>query len=150
MRREAILWEAKGWIGTPFSHHQCLKGVGVDCVGFINGVGMETETIDFTAARWAPFKGYHRIPKPKQLVRYCNTFLKPAGIAPSEVAPIGSVGLIAWRKDLTLHFAIRSTLRDGRASLIHADGNRGSVVEHALVDDWHRLIHSWWDFPGAE
>lgn len=149
MRRHDIVEVAKSWVGTPFSHHQRLKEVGADCVGFINGVGIETQAIDFTADRWAPFKGYRPLPRPKQVMRYCETFLARSEVACSELAPIASIGVIAWRKDLTLHFVIRSVLPDGRASVIHADRERG-VIEHALVDDWRRLIHSWWDFPGVE
>jgi hypothetical protein len=150
MYRAAIVDVAKSWVGTPFSHQQRLKGAGADCNGLVLGVGIETDTLEFTVARWAPFKGYRPMPKPKQLVRFCNTFLVPSHVAAADIAPIASIALIAWRKDLTLHFAIRSTLRDGRASIIHADRNQGGVVEHALVDDWRRVIHSWWDFPGAE
>lgn len=29
--REKIVQEALSWIGTPFEHEQCVKGVGVDC-----------------------------------------------------------------------------------------------------------------------
>jgi NlpC/P60 family putative phage cell wall peptidase len=31
-RRRQVLNEARSWIGTPYHHGQCLKGIGVDCV----------------------------------------------------------------------------------------------------------------------
>lgn len=31
-RRAAIIAEAKSWLGTPFQHHQRVKGAGVDCL----------------------------------------------------------------------------------------------------------------------
>ncbi|MDI3260372.1 MAG: hypothetical protein QJR02_11815 [Sinobacteraceae bacterium] len=36
--REAILAEARSWIGTPWHHRQRVKGAGVDCINFIIGV----------------------------------------------------------------------------------------------------------------
>src|SRR6516162_6598439 len=37
-RRQAIIDEAKTWIGTRFHHMQAVKGAGVDCLGLIYGV----------------------------------------------------------------------------------------------------------------
>ncbi|HEV2337096.1 MAG TPA: hydrolase [Stellaceae bacterium] len=31
-RREAVIAEARGWIGTPFHHEARVKGSGVDCL----------------------------------------------------------------------------------------------------------------------
>lgn len=39
LTREAVINEARTWIGTPFHHGQIVKGVGVDCVGLIRGIG---------------------------------------------------------------------------------------------------------------
>jgi cell wall-associated NlpC family hydrolase len=36
--RSQIVTEAKSWIGTPFEHGQCKKGVGCDCATILNGV----------------------------------------------------------------------------------------------------------------
>jgi len=36
--RAAICAEALSWLGTPFHHAQCVKGVGVDCAHFLIGV----------------------------------------------------------------------------------------------------------------
>ncbi|WP_319410599.1 peptidase P60 [uncultured Cohaesibacter sp.] len=35
---EMIISEALGWIGTPYKHQACCKGVGCDCLGLIRGV----------------------------------------------------------------------------------------------------------------
>lgn len=34
----AIVAEARSWVGTPYHHQACRKGVGVDCLGLIRGV----------------------------------------------------------------------------------------------------------------
>ena len=36
--RAAIIAEARTWLRTPYHHHQCLKGVGVDCAMLLVGV----------------------------------------------------------------------------------------------------------------
>lgn len=42
--------EVESWIGTPWIHGQCLKGVGVDCVRFVSAIGR--------ASGWVP-ADYH-------------------------------------------------------------------------------------------
>ena len=37
-QREALVQEAKSWIGTPYRGWSCLKGCGVDCGQLIYGV----------------------------------------------------------------------------------------------------------------
>jgi cell wall-associated NlpC family hydrolase len=36
--RAAVIAEARTWLRTPYHHHQCLKGVGVDCAMLLVGV----------------------------------------------------------------------------------------------------------------
>ena len=36
--RDAIVAEARAWIGTPYRHQASLKGVGCDCLGLVRGV----------------------------------------------------------------------------------------------------------------
>jgi hypothetical protein len=36
--RQRLVEEAKSWIGTPFVHHQCVKGAGVDCCTILTAV----------------------------------------------------------------------------------------------------------------
>lgn len=37
--RSEIVAEARSWIGTPFHHAACVKGVGVDCINLLIGIG---------------------------------------------------------------------------------------------------------------
>jgi NlpC/P60 family putative phage cell wall peptidase len=37
-RRQAIIAEARTWLGTRFHHYAWLKGAGCDCLGLIYGV----------------------------------------------------------------------------------------------------------------
>lgn len=36
--RDAVIAEARSWIGTPYHHQAAVKGVGCDCLGLARGV----------------------------------------------------------------------------------------------------------------
>ncbi len=36
--RAGVLTEARTWIGTPYQHKSCVKGVGVDCGALLHAV----------------------------------------------------------------------------------------------------------------
>lgn len=60
--REAIVAEARAWIGTPYRHQASLKGIGCDCLGLVRGVwrnciGDEPEVPPPYASDWAEAKG---------------------------------------------------------------------------------------------
>ena len=44
-RREAVIREAKSWIGTPFHHAARIKGAGVDCLMLLAEI---YERVEFT------------------------------------------------------------------------------------------------------
>src|SRR3972149_8021753 len=59
---EAIIAEARSWIGTPYRHQASLKGVGCDCLGLVRGVwralyGEEPELLPAYAPDWAEASG---------------------------------------------------------------------------------------------
>lgn len=35
------------WLGTPFRHRTCVKGLGADCIHFVGGVFNEMKIFDF-------------------------------------------------------------------------------------------------------
>ena len=37
-QRQAVVREARSWLGTPYHHHARIKGVGVDCAQLLCGV----------------------------------------------------------------------------------------------------------------
>jgi NlpC/P60 family putative phage cell wall peptidase len=45
-RRQAIIKEARTWIGTRFHHRAWVKGAGCDCLGLIYGVYRAVGLID--------------------------------------------------------------------------------------------------------
>lgn len=45
--RKKIIEKAREYLGTPFIHQARCKGVGVDCIGLIVGVGKELNLFDY-------------------------------------------------------------------------------------------------------
>jgi NlpC/P60 family putative phage cell wall peptidase len=57
-----ILTITRSWIGTPYVHQACLKGVGCDCLGLIRGIyselyGHAPETPPAYSPDWAEETG---------------------------------------------------------------------------------------------
>ena len=62
LHRDAILTEARHWIGTPFHHQASTRGAGTDCLGLVRGIwralyGVEPETVPAYAPDWAEATG---------------------------------------------------------------------------------------------
>ncbi|MEP3049668.1 MAG: hypothetical protein ABJL55_17590 [Roseibium sp.] len=60
--RQAVLNEARSWLGTPYQHQASLKGCGCDCLGLLRGIwralyGDEPETAPDYSSDWAETSG---------------------------------------------------------------------------------------------
>jgi NlpC/P60 family putative phage cell wall peptidase len=60
--RQAILAEARDWIGTPYQHQASVKAAGCDCLGLVRGVwraiyGAEPEAAPAYTPDWAERHG---------------------------------------------------------------------------------------------
>lgn len=140
---DLIVSTARSWVGTPYRHQAMLKGVGVDCVGVIIGVGHEAVVLSISAEDWAPYANYSRNPNPRKMLEAMNRFLVPIE---GPGAP-GSIAWLQWREDLPMHLAIVGEL-EGRPTLIHAYGDVGRCVEHGFTPLWRSRVASWWRYPG--
>lgn len=133
-----IVEEARKWIGTPYHHQQRLKGVGVDCVGLVIGVGLECDILpSYSEDLFKPFSGYSRTPNPNKIIKALNLFMKPID---KNEACAGDVGWIAYRDSLPMHLAIYTGLDN---VFIHSCAIAGKVVENIINDE----VTSWWRFP---
>lgn len=139
--RDAIVAEARSWIGTRYRHQASVKGVGCDCLGLVRGVwraclGEEPEAPPPYAPDWAEAGGdetlaaaalRHLVPVP------CDAFDK------------ADVLLFRWRDGcVAKHAAIASSV----TTMIHAhDG--GAVCEVAITPWWRRRLAYAFTFPGV-
>lgn len=144
MNGAGVISEARGWKGTRYVHQGRMKGVGVDCIGLILGVGRNCGVMDWTDASIAPWMGYARTPNPERM---------RAGLAAHldviEDPRTGDIAWLGWRKHMPMHLAILGELR-GRRTLIHAAADIGSCVEHDYSADWVDKTIGWWRYRGLE
>lgn len=111
---DKILSVARSWIGTPWVHHQRSKGLGVDCVGFINGVFKEL------GIELPPIDNYRRSPEGSELLDFINSlpFLREKEVIESGNILVFKVGLIPHHVGFS-----------NGTGLIHADCVVGKVLE---------------------
>jgi NlpC/P60 family putative phage cell wall peptidase len=144
--REQIVSEARRWLRTPYHHQAVVRGVGVDCVGLIRGVGHATGALPEDKEAWARFGGYSRIPNPRRMGEGMRQFLRLVEGTPQP----GDIAWLEWRDDLPMHLAILASDSRGGATLIHSYSDAGGVVEHGLTPEWLARIKSWWRYPNLE
>ena len=133
--REAIVAEARTWLGTPFRHQGRLKGVGVDCAGVVIGVATELEI------PCNDVSGYGRIPSKGKFHTELSARLDPIQL--SDVLP-GDMMTFAWRGEAQ-HIAIVSTVGE-HILLIHAWQEIGSCVENIFDPIWQQRLRGCWRY----
>ena len=132
MTPDAVIAEARRWVGIPF-RHQGRDGHGIDCVGLpivvCQALGLIGEKFEIT--------NYGRVPTGELLPRL------QSHCAPLNRELPGSLVVIAWTKTAA-HVAVCTG-----ETLIHAYESVGRVVEHGYRGRWVRMTHSVWALPGV-
>lgn len=138
--RDALVAEARSWIGTPYRHQGSIKGVGCDCLGLVRGVwravlGDEPEAPGAYAPGWAEASDGERLLDAVQ--RHCA---RREAIAPGDLL------LFRWRAGLPAkHIGIATTgLR-----FVHAQDG-ACICEVALTPWWRRRLAAVFALPGVE
>jgi len=136
--RDAVLAEARTWIGTPYRHQASVKGAGCDCLGLVRGVwravvGEEPATPPAYRPDWAERGG-------------AETLLSAARRHLIEIAPPGAPGdVLVFRFAPGLparHCAILS----GPDRILHAWHGQ-AVCETTLGPWWRRRVAGVFAFP---
>lgn len=147
--RQAVVAEARTWLGTPFAHQQMCKGAGVDCGMLVGGVAMGAGVIsrEFWQQRFATFQGYANMPANGMLERICRSFM---AIKPLAEMDLGDVLLMRFVRE-PHHLAIVADHPNGGLSIIHAlaGPTAGEVVEHALDAKWRSRVLACFAMPGV-
>lgn len=141
LSREAIVAEARSWIGTRYRHQASVKGVGCDCLGLVRGVwracvGAEPELPPPYAPDWAEARGRDT------LVEAATRHLVAV---PRDAFAAGDVLLFRYREGCV---AKHAAIAVSREAMIHAhDG--ACVCEVAITPWWRRRIARAFRFPGV-
>ena len=135
--REAIVAEARSWIGTPYRHQASAKGAGCDCLGLVRGVwralyGEEPEAVPPYRPEWAELGGQ------ELMLEAARRRLRP-----SHAAGPGDVLLFRMGPGAPVkHAAVAS----GEDRMIHAYWGR-AVVESWIVPWWRGRLAGVFSFP---
>lgn len=140
-----ILQEGREWLNTPYHHQAMVKGAGVDCVGFIVGVGLNCGALTLTPQQVKAYSGYGRLPNPNTMGKAMREHLVPLS---GRELKVGSIVWLEWRRGLPMHLALIGEL-NGTPTLLHAISDVGKVVEHTLTKQWDERIVSFWRYPEA-
>lgn len=137
----AVVDAALGWVGTPYRHQGCRRGVGCDCLGLIRGVwhelyGREAENPGAYAPDWAEAGGQDR------LLDAAHRHLVPAG---GMLPFAGAVLLFRWRPHLP---AKHAAIALDRERIVHAYEGTAVTISF-LVPQWRRRIAGVFAFPAA-
>lgn len=140
--RDAIVAEARRWLGTPYRHQQSARGLGADCLGLVRGVwrelvGEEPEKAPAYTPDWAEMVGEETLLQAAR--RHCRE------IAVGE-ARAGDILLFRIAAGAP---AKHAAIMCGGDKIIHAYWGK-AVCETRLVSWWTRRIASAFQFPGVD
>lgn len=138
--RAEIVAEARTWIGTPFHHGACLKGVGVDCIHLAIGACRVIGAIPEEYA--AP--SYTMTPDGR-LREHCDRNMVSV---PQQAMRPGDVCLFAIDLD-PQHVGIVGDYRYGGLSVIHAVYKRGVIETRLMFSRALRFVAAY-RIPGVE
>lgn len=140
MTRDAIVAEARAWVGTPYRHQSSAKGAGCDCVGLVRGVwrglvGAEPEPLPAYAPDWDEGGAEHLR---DALARHFRSVTV-------DEAEAGDVLLFRMVAGAAIKHAAILVTPD---AVVHAYWGR-AVVESRLTPFWRSRIAAAFSFPGV-
>lgn len=138
-QRQAILAEARRWIGTPFHHQASTLGAGTDCLGLIRGIWRalyeaEPEAVPAYAPDWAEATGRETLLEAarRNLIEHPPDQAHPADVLLFRIKPTGPAR----------HCAILSSA----GQMIHAWSGY-AVAEVRFDPAWQRRLSHVFRFP---
>lgn len=138
----AIVREARRWIGTPYHHQASVRGAGTDCLGLVRGVwravmGSEAETPPPYTRDWGEVDARETLREAAE--RHLATVMI------SDAQP-GDVLLFRMRAGaIAKHMAILAT----PLTMIHATEG-AEVAEVAYGPWWRRRVVAVFRFPMSD
>lgn len=141
LTRARILAEARGWLGTPYTHQASLKGVGADCLGFIRG--LYVALVDDAVGDVPPYSpDWAEASDAETLIDGAHRHLVAL---PGGDARPGDVLVFRLRPGAPAkHMALASAAD----RMIHAY-DRAAVAETSIGPWWRRRIAACFAFPGV-
>lgn len=140
---ENLVTEARTWRGTRFVHQGRLKGVGVDCAGFIALVAQNAGVANVDIP--SDYKPQEDGVAMMTLLSQHLDFVATEDVQPGDVLALCDEAL--RYPDIPRHLAFVTDVKDTTMFIIHAS-ERG-VREHRTNEHWRNRIHSVWRLKDA-
>lgn len=137
--QQAVIDEARRWLGTPYMHQASMIGQGTDCIGLIRGVwrallGPEPQTLPAYSPDWG------EVSTREEMLTAAQKWLEPLSI---DDATGGDVVLFRWKHAAPIKHA---GILTGADHFIHAYEKAG-VVESTLGSQWRSRVAAAFRFP---
>lgn len=121
-----LVKKAREWLNTPWMHHQSLKKIGCDCVGFLAGCTKEAGYII------PKFPNHGHYPINDELKTYLELFLIPN----PDLENINEGDILLFKfTGINCHVGIATD-----KGVIHACSFRKKVVEHRIDSIWRKRL----------
>ncbi len=137
MTPQAIIIEARSWVGVPFLH-QGRSRRGVDCAGLVIVVG---RAIGGFPPQW-DFRNYQRQEHPRQMQRLMDEHLLRR--TDGEPERVGDIVVIHPKGSTSWHMGIVIG-----SLVVHAYSLEGRVVESPLTSEWVYRRRAVYSYPGV-
>lgn len=137
--RKDIVEKGREYINTPFHHQGRVKGVGVDCAGFIICLCKELNIDVYDV------QGYNRIPTQGIFLNTVENQLIKIDI---KEVKAGDIMIFHFGAEAQ-HIALVSEV-DDKISIIHAYSQIKKVVEHDLDELWTKRLCGCYRFKNIE
>lgn len=147
--QQAVLAEARAWLGTSYRHQASLKGVACDCLGLVRGIwrdviGPEPEAPPAYRADWAECGDEETLlaAARRHLVEIDPACARPGDVLMFRMTP----------EALVKHCAILSALPNAtepQRRMIHAYWGR-ACVESWIGPWWSRRLSHAFSFPETD
>jgi cell wall-associated NlpC family hydrolase len=119
-----VVAEARGWIGTRWSHQGRTRD-GVDCAGLVIKVAHSLGAFEFDTADYGPQA------KDESMLALCREHLEE--IAYSQAKP-GDIAVM--RFGTNRHIGFFADYLHGGLSIVHAFTPARKVIEHGFSEEW--------------
>lgn len=135
---QRLVSEAETWINTPWRHQGRLRGLGVDCVGFISEVAKDAGIASLEIPdNYRPHEdGTIMV----QLLREHMTLVPTEEMQAGDVLAFCDEALQS--PDIPRHLAFVQEVTPKTVFIIHA--SQHGVRRHRIDSSWRRRIHSTW------
>lgn len=126
--RELIVKEAREWVGTPWHHNQCCKGIGVDCARLYQGILSNVLGIKIE------IENYPRHSTGDNLLKQVRSFPFLLELTDASKYQEGDL-LVFFIGAYPRHIGVAT-----KEGMIHADLTKGMVTEIPVLGHWQSRL----------